>query len=157
MAGELAAVALLQPAIDGIRAAVQQIQAQIAILQAQADLVRAQADLDAQKAEAATLPAGPAQPSPGRGERFYVAYRSAKSGRTKTGAVMALWAEIGPAFKTAWVAAGDAAASGKGGAESYAAYLAARSPAAVDGPAVPWVSLPDQSAWTAAAEALRGA
>jgi hypothetical protein len=149
------AVALLQPALDGLRAAVQQIQAQVAIVQAQYDLVRAQADLDAQKAEAATLPAGPLQPT--RGERFYVAYRTAKGGRTKTGAVMALWAEIGPAFKMAWVAAAETAATGKGGAESYAAYLAARSPAAVDGPATPWETLPDQNAWTTAAEALRGA
>lgn len=151
------AVALLQPALDGLRAAVQQIQAQVAIVQAQYDLVRAQADLDAQKAEAATLPAGPLQPAPSRGERFYIAYRTAKGGRTKTGAVMALWTEIGPAFKMAWVAAGETAATGKGGAESYAAYLAARSPAAVDGPATPWETLPDQNAWTTAAEALRGA
>lgn len=148
MAGERE---LIVGVIEELRAIGTAAFARAELLMARMDADRAEADVEAQKAEAATLPA------PGRGERFYIAYRTAKGGRTKTGAVMALWTEIGPAFKMAWVAAGETAATGKGGAESYAAYLAARSPAAVDGPATPWETLPDQNAWTTAAEALRGA
>lgn len=93
----------------------------------------------------------------GRGERYYQAYRKAKNGRTRTGAVMGLWAEMSPAFQRAWIAAAEAAAEGKAAAECYAVYIAARSGNAFDGtPAPAWEGLQDQAAWTTAGEALRG-
>lgn len=91
-----------------------------------------------------------------RGERYYNVYRKAKNGRARTGAIMALWAEMAPAFQRAWIAAAESAAEGKTPAECYAVYLAARGGAAFDGtPAPAWEGLQDQAAWTAAAEALR--
>lgn len=90
------------------------------------------------------------------GEQFYEIYRREKGGVTRTGAVMATWAEMKPGFRAGYDAAAQAAQQGMQPAQVYAAYLAARDGKAWDGsPAPDWTGLADRHAWTAAAEGCR--
>lgn len=102
----------------------------------------------------APAPAAPADPV--RGRRYYEAFRAAKGGRTRTGALMAQWNEMTALYQAAFSEAAQAAAEGHSAAECYRSYLTVLQGVAWNGdPAPAWEQLADQAAWTAATEAAR--